>query len=119
MSTCNQCYQAEIVPVCSSELVFGTIVTDSETVTVYLKNDATGRINQFIGDVDEAGYVTFSGINLSNNLGYEIWVTEDGANIADRLTITNLTNEYTCISFKAKRISEEVEFLSYDLMITE
>jgi hypothetical protein len=119
MSTCNQCYQAEIVPVCVSELVFGTIETESETVTVYLKNVATGRINQFVGDVDESGYVTLSGINLSNNLAYEIWVTEDGVNIYDRLPITNDTVEYDCIYFTAKRISEDVEFLSYDLMISE
>lgn len=119
MSTCNSCYQAEIVPVCASELVFGTIETESLTVTVYLQNDATGRINQFEGDVDEAGYVTVSGINLSNNLGYEIWVTEDGVNISDRLAITNNSIEYYCIFFKAKRISEDIEFLSYDLMIIE
>lgn len=119
MSTCTQCFNSGIVPVCTSEIVFGTIVTESTTVTVYLKNTATTRINQFVGDVDESGIVTLSGINLSNNLGYEIWATEDGESISSRLEITVESVEYSCITFQAKRINEDAEFLSYDLTPNE
>ena len=119
MSVCTACFESDIVPVCTIEFVFGTIQTDSETVTVYLKNVATGRINQFVGDVDESGYVTLTSVALNNGIGYELWATEDGENINNRLTITHAAVDYDCISFTAKRISDNVEFLTYDLMITE
>lgn len=119
MSLCSTCFNAEDLPTCTDEITFGTIDTESETVTVYIKNLATGRVNQYVGDVDEFGIVTITTVELPKSLTFELWVTEDGQSINDRLTITNGARGYLCIDFKTVTVNPSVAYISHDLMITE
>ena len=119
MSLCSTCFNADELPICTDEITFGTIETESETVTVYIKNLATGRINEYVGDVDEFGTVTLTTVELPKSLTFELWCTEDGQSINERLPITNGSREYLCIDFKTVSINPSVSYISHDLMITE
>lgn len=118
MSLCSTCFNAEDLPTCVEEVTFGTIDTADETVTVYVKNLATDRIDTYVGDVSE-GVVTVTDIKVPSSLVFELWCTLDGDSINERLPITNGSREYLCIDFKAVKVNPNIGYSSHDLMITE
>jgi len=119
MSLCSTCFNADPLPNCTQQVTFGTIDTESETVTVYIKNLATGRIEQYQGNVDEFGIVTVEDLILPTSLSFELWATEEDETINKNLTITNGSRNYLCIDFKTVTVNPSVIYTSHDLMITE
>ena len=118
MSLCSTCFNAEDLPTCVEEVTFGTIDTTDETVTVYVKNLATDRIDAYVGNVS-AGIVTVDDIKVPSSLMFELWCTLVEDSINERLAITNGSREYLCIDFKAVKVNSGIAYPSHDLMVLE
>jgi hypothetical protein len=100
---CTNCIEAKAIPVCSGELLIGTVETEMSEVYVFVQNIATGY--KAIHTVTPSEYDSSVSIPLdqpytdfySPNFYFKLWVseTEDGNEV---LPVTIDEVEYECFT---------------------
>ena len=115
---CNNCTEAKPIPICSGELLIGT-VDSTEDVYVLVENIATGYIATHT--VTPSVYDSSVSISLAEpftdyytpNFYYKLWVssTEDGNEV---LPVTIDEVEYDCFSIVFRGIYSDDSSVSID-----
>ena len=76
--SCENCPTTHPIPQCIDTLVVGNVLT-LESVYVYFKNTATGRIDMYEATPDTGGDVSIAGPELAINTSYKVWIQEQAA----------------------------------------
>jgi hypothetical protein len=115
---CTNCIEAKPIPVCTGELIIGTVDT-SEEVYVFIENIATGYIAMQSAVPSE--YDSSISINMgepypdfySSNFYFKLWVSdaEDGNAIVP-LTIDEIEYECLTIIFQKLHTDDTVNHLT-------
>lgn len=107
MDICLTCTKVETLPTCTDNLVIGEVTAPGD-VTVYFKDITLGGRTQSYPDITPVADVVtipnFSDPSKSINHSYEVWITEQDANVEDRLDITIGTTVTDCISVRFETI---------------
>lgn len=91
--SCSICTETKPIPTCVDKLIIGVIEDINTDVSIYIKNNVTGRIQKVDTTSDGSGEVTLNLINpdkafYSQNFDYELWITLKDESINDKLDIT-------------------------------
>lgn len=98
MSVCSPCQKTKQVPKCVESLLIGNIGIAETDVTVYFKNISTGRLMTFPAESTIDGDVSIvDTCGFMPDQSYEMWITQAGYNIDDRLPITVVNDFYPVI----------------------
>lgn len=116
---CTNCTEAKPIPVCSGELLIGTVETEMSEVYVFVQNIATGYIA--IHTATPSEYDSSISIDLSNpypdyyspNFYFKLWVSEweDGRDV---LPVTIDEVEYECFTIVFQPIYSEDSAVKLD-----
>lgn len=123
MSSCLPCLKVCNVPVCSEEIIIGTIADVNTDIYIVVHNKTTGRKQYVSTQSDAGGIVTLvtSGLGLMPEHSYELAVIPRPGSPCDKYTITVGEFTGTCISvtFENAKDSEgcPVTFTSVELEV--
>lgn len=109
MSVCSPCIQACNVPLCTDEIIIGTISSLSTDVKIIVHNKTTGRKSFVSTQSDGAGVVTLvtSGLGLMADQTYELSVLlATATNLCDGETLQIGTSSATCVNFQFENIKD-------------
>lgn len=114
MTVCNPCLTTDIIPVCVTSLVVGSISSLNTDVFVYVKDITTSKVVRFEETTDGAGLITITGLDTEPdfmpNHSYELWVTlATATSIDDRedITVPNAGTTTECIALCFEYTGEE------------
>lgn len=125
MSSCLPCLQACSVPLCTDEIIIGTIADVNTDIYILVHNKTTGRKQYISSQSDGAGVVTLvtDGLGLMAGHSYEISVIPRPGSPCDKKTIEIGTSSGTCISLILEDAKDSdgcpVTFTSVELEISE
>jgi hypothetical protein len=107
--SCTPCQSTKPIITCTKLLTVGAIAQNSHPVYVWLFNKTTGKIDRFeeTSDVNGLVVVDLSGVDLSENQLYEIFVTNRNAWIGDKLPVTVGGDAYNCFTVYFKQTNAE------------
>ena len=105
---CNTCIEAKPVPVCSANLIIGSVTTEQPSVFVFIKNNATGYVSSQEVVPEYGGVIRIDMTEpyadfYTPNLYYKLWVSEseDGNDVID-FTIDEV--EYDCLALLFQKV---------------
>lgn len=101
MSVCSPCTKVDVIPVCLTNLIIGTIAGLTQNVWIYFRDTTTGKLKRYENQSDGAGLVTLTLVQNNGDFmpehAYEVWVqNENEVNIETKLDITISAVIYTC-----------------------
>lgn len=98
MSVCAPCQKTQLIPKCAEVIIVGDIALNNIDVSIYIKDNSTGKLILIPETSDATGIVSFDNdCGLMPDHSYELWVTLDGDNIEDQLEITAINDSYPVI----------------------
>lgn len=90
MTICAPALRTKCVPICTADLIIGTIENTDTELYVYIKDLTTGRTEILNAESDSDGLVILdiSAYTFSDNHSYEMWITLSYANVYDKIDVT-------------------------------
>ena len=106
MNICATCTKVKTLPTCTDSLTIGT-VTATGDVAVYFKDVTLDHIVSYPNITPVGGVVTINGFNdpeKAENHSYEVWITDQDADLEDKLTITIGATEVDCLTARFQHV---------------
>jgi len=113
MSICNPCTPVVSLPVCTQQIIIGTIAQISTAVYVYLRNVTLDKTTRIAGVTsDGAGLVTINTTTTKQlfNVGhsYELWITlQNSTNIEEKINFTIGSTSQDCVALRFTPVLDE------------